>query len=260
MNWTTIEWTDFTWNPVVGCKHGCPYCYAKRFAERGLGEYGKYKKGKRFQPRFFPGRLDEPKQRKRPAKIFVSSMGDLFGDWVPDEWIEAVLDIVRGCPQHTFQFLTKNPDRYYNWFTFDMKNIPDNIWIGAGADNATDAHTRSGTLGFMGAKVKFLSLEPLLENVVEYVEWESLDWVIVGAQTGPGAKKPKKEWVENIISYCRAYDIPVFLKDNLEWPEKIKRGANEQCTAQTAGKKYISLKNILGLRMAYVSPAAMKYQ
>lgn len=260
MNKTKIEWCDYTWNPVTGCLHECEYCYARRIARRFGGEsatwnlqyatkycnlklykscgYGFYRncsidkpvRNKNdyivpypfaFDPTFHRYRLDEPLGLQKPSKIFVSSMGDLFGEWVPDEWIEQVMNVVKQCPQHTFMFLTKNPYRYYNWFGCD-KNIPQNCWIGASADNANDAHVRSEDLAFMEATVRFISFEPLFEDVVEYVDWDALDWVIVGAQTGPGRKETRKEWVETILSYAEAYNIPVFLKDNLNWPEKIQ--------------------------------------
>lgn len=250
MNKTKIEWCDYTWNPVTGCLHKCEYCYARRIAKRfgkidDSGIIMKYSKGGelseplyyqdrngemrinpypyKFFPTFHKYRLNEPQQVKKPSKIFVSSMGDLFGEWVPDEWIEQVMNVVKQCPQHTFIFLTKNPYRYYNWFGYDIENIPQNCWIGASADNANDTHVRSEELAFMKATVRFISFEPLFDDVVEYVDWDALDWVIVGAQTGPGRKETRKEWVENILSYAEAYNIPVFLKDNLNWPEKIQK-------------------------------------
>lgn len=262
MNNTNIEWTDLTWNPVTGCYHDCEYCYGKRIAHRFLSAYDRKKciehnrkehatiteYGRRiwdipspiydgecrktahpfgYEPTLHRYRLDEPAKRQKPAKIFVCSMADLFGEWVPKNWIESILKIVKQCPQHTFQFLTKNPERYYNYFADPEVPALENWWIGASASICNTAHTRSECLSFMNANT-FMSFEPLHENIVEYTEWGALDWVIVGAQTGPGAKKPKKQWVENIISYCRAYDIPVFLKDNLNWPEKIQEWPEEE--------------------------------
>ncbi len=217
MNRTKIEWCDYTWNPVVGCKHGCPYCYARRFAERGMGEYGLYVKGKRFEPRFFPERLDEPKKVKSRSRIFVCSMGDLFGRWVPKDWIEAVLQTVQACPQHTFMFLTKNPKGMYPF------GFPDNCWVGISADNPRDADNRLAILDGVRAAHTFVSFEPLLGDVCESVHLDGLGWVIVGAQTGPGAVKPQKEWVENIIDEAWLAGVPLFLKDNLQWPERIQQ-------------------------------------
>ena len=241
MNKTKIEWCDYTWNPVTGCYHGCPYCYARRIAIRFKAKErpkeikevllnNKYFERiyvnnsnepfpTGFAPTFHEARLSEPQKLKKPSRIFVVSMGDLFGEWVPDEWIKSVFEACKKAPQHTYYFLTKNTNRYYNYFIDNP--APENWWIGASADNANRAHVRSETLNMMNANT-FLSLEPLLEDVAEFIDWNGLDWVIIGAQTGPESKKPKKEWVENIISYARAYDIPVFLKDNLNWPEKIQ--------------------------------------
>lgn len=136
MNRTNIEWCDYTWNPVTGCLHGCSYCYARRMAKRFGKSEGLPSRppcdcqiGLRyiaqpgevfpagFIPTFYPGRLEEPKKVKKPSRIFTVSMGDLFGEWVSPEWIDAVLQVVRECPQHTFIFLSKNPARYeiYEW-------------------------------------------------------------------------------------------------------------------------------------------------
>ena len=106
MNKTKIEWTNWTWNPVVGCKHNCWYCYGKRIAKRF------FKDNPNYEPKFYPERLKEPYTLKKPSKIFVCSMADLFGDWVKMNWIERVIKVVKENPQHTFQFLTKNPKRY----------------------------------------------------------------------------------------------------------------------------------------------------
>jgi protein gp37 len=240
VNRTNIEWTEFTWNPVVGCKHGCDYCYAKRFAERGLGEYGEYEKGHRFQPRFLPERLEQPTKRQKPAKIFVVSMGDLFGEWVPDYWIEDILSVIKDCPQHIFQFLTKNPERYQEF------EFPENCWLGASVENQDKANERIPKLLQTSNNNRFLSIEPILGRInlklfkghdIKFTRIENgqtvrvnknldtgarLKWIIIGAMTGPGAVKLEKEWVSGIIQQCRAVGIPIFLKDNLDWPEQIQ--------------------------------------
>lgn len=252
MNKSKIEWCDYTWNPITGCYHGCEYCYARRIAHRFggytvSGGYTRYtpfpgelcaldgplfiardddKTYKapypyRFIPTFYKYRLDEPQKIKNPSKIFVSSMGDLFGEWVPEEWIKEVFKACHRAPQHTYMFLTKNPDRYYNYFADSKKPAPKNWWVGASASICNTAHTRSESLNFMNANT-FLSLEPLHENVAKYIEWEGIDWLIIGAQTGSGAIKPKKEWVQRIIDQAREHKKPLFLKDNLGWPEKIQ--------------------------------------
>lgn len=182
-----------------------------------------------FEPTFHKYRLDEPKKIKKPARIFVCSMADLFGDWIPDEWILEVLKVVEKCPQHTFFFLTKNPSKYYSF------KFPDNAWVGASAVNRPDekvqymddgsfivttAHCIADTMAFLLRS--FLSIEPLLNDVAADIDFDFIDWVIVGAQTGPGAVPPKPEWVQKIIDACRAVGVPIFLKNNLKWPEKIQ--------------------------------------
>jgi protein gp37 len=178
MQKTKIEWTDYTWNPVTGCLHNCPYCYAKRIAMRFDGH---------FKPRFRSGRLND-KMPKKPSKIFVCSMSDLFGDWVKKEWIDAVLKVVNENPQQTFQFLTKNPKRYSE-FTF-----PQNCWLGVTID-----YPNQGKIDELKKKdnYKFISFEPLLGDM-SGLDLSGIDWVIVGAMTGSGAIKPRKEWIDNI--------------------------------------------------------------
>jgi protein gp37 len=217
LNRTEIEWCAYTWNPVVGCKHGCPYCYARRFAERGLGEYGQHPRGKRFEPRFLPERLDGPKSVRRPSRIFAVSMGDLFGDWVPDLWIGRILARTVTEFRHTFIFLTKNPGRLagFDW--------PDNAWVGTTVTNQQDANERIPLLWKCNARVKFVSIEPLIGGIDLEELSGFIDWIIIGAMTGPGAVKPKQDWVQHIIEGAQWHGIPVFLKSNLEWPDEIQQ-------------------------------------
>ena len=198
MNKTKIEWTDFSWNPVTGCHHGCEYCYARALANR-IG-YG-------FGPRFWPNRLHDPLKIKRCSKIFVSSMGDLFGEWVPQEWINAVLDIVRQAPRHSFQFLTKNPERLSSqeWRT--------NAWVGASAVTQAMADRAIVALSNVRASVRFLSCEPLHEMID--LGDICLDWLIIGAQTGPAAFQPERKWVDRLLDFAAERHTPVFLKPNL---------------------------------------------
>ena len=126
MNRTRIEWTDFTWNPVTGCLHDCDYCYARKLTVRFPANFPSG-----FAPAFHPERLGQPCRVKRSSRVFVCSMADLFGAWVPDDWIGAVFDAVRSCPRHTFQFLTKNPARYASL------DLPANAWYGTTVDRAS---------------------------------------------------------------------------------------------------------------------------
>ena len=139
MNRSNIEWCQWTWNPVTGCKHGCPYCYARGIARRFPKAFPNG-----FEPTFHESRLDEPEKLKKPAHIFAVSMGDLFGEWVPKEWIERVVGVIHGCPQHTFTVLTKNPRRAVDWFA--DKPSPRNLMIGTsivGADPEQEGFTES---------------------------------------------------------------------------------------------------------------------
>jgi len=246
MNRTNIEWCDYSWNPVTGCLHGCPYCYARRMAKRfgrakdlcncmkHLLAYGNFPKQCKckinlkiacpgevfpagFTPTFYPSRLDEPKKLKKPAKIFTVSMGDLFGEWVPQQWIDAVLQVVRECPQHIFIFLTKNPARYedYEW--------PANCWLGTTVESSYTA-SRLVCMSKIKAAVRFVCFEPLLGPVAKFdlENLKDMHWVIIGAQTGPGAQTPDAEWIQTIIGQAKAYNVPLFLKDNLNWPEALR--------------------------------------
>lgn len=261
MNKSKIEWCDYTWNPITGCLHGCDYCYARRQTNRFKGElypnkvyaiencslklykstgHGFYenhdiekpvknKEGRivpypfGFKPTFHRYRLDEPKKLKRSSRIFVVSMGDLFGEWVPDEWIEEVFKACEAAPQHTYMFLTKNPVRYAELCHKGILRDKENFWYGT-------TRTTSFTSSFVKPKgdntkySTFFSIEPLQKawEVNPYGWFDSTQWVIVGAQTGTGAKPPKPEWVQSIIDQCRAAGVPIFLKNNLNWPEKIQ--------------------------------------
>ena len=208
MNRTKIDWTDFTWNPWVGCRHGCEYCYARVVNDR-------YHIIKIWtQPEYFPQRLGDPARRKKPSKIFVGSMTDQFGPWVDDKSIINILAVVRSCPQHVFQFLTKYPERMRQF------EFPDNAWVGTTVDHCSNAE-RSVHLSQVKARIRFISFEPLLSEMT-VVPLDGISWVIIGAMTGKEPISPKKSWVANIIGSVRARHIPVFLKKNLSWPETIQ--------------------------------------
>lgn len=256
MNKTKIDWCDYTWNVVTGCKHDCTYCYAKRIANRfggasethyneTVGTECQWETGSTgeihvleeavfdvdrgrnapypfyFDPTFHRYRLDEPQRVKVPQKIFVVSMGDLFGAWVPDEWIEQVFKACQQAPQHTYLFLTKNPYRYMQLHLQGKLPQNSNFWYGT-------TLTGQGKLPFncLDFRQTFVSIEPLLGDMSAKFPFTNIQWAIVGAQTGPGATKPKPEWVERIIDQCRGAGVPLFLKDNLMWHEKIQEFPN----------------------------------
>jgi len=201
-----IEWTDYTWSPVTGCKHGCSYCYANRIAQRIYLE--------KFEPTFRPERLKEPSKLKTPSKIFVCDMADLFGDWVDEEWIEAVMASINKAPWHIYQFLTKNPARYSGW------SFGNNCWLGTTIDRPEVQHERWNAMAAAKAKVKFISFEPLLGPMrVEELGMSALDWIIIGELTGKAMTQEEihqvRVWAEEIIDQAKELNIPVFVKNAL---------------------------------------------
>jgi len=295
-NKSNIEWCTHTWNPVTGCYHGCPYCYARGKARRFAGHHysagcnfnayrqastthiipyddAQYlyepelsKNGKvlmaqvrprfamdaplkyltkrnklinapypfGFCPTFHRYRLDDPARHKKPATVFVGSMADLFGEWVPDEWIERVFEACAAVPWHAYLFLTKNPERYYKLLESEAREwiCGDNIWLGSTVTNTKDTFLPSTP----GVNFKtFISIEPLLEQLPPLTA-PYPDWLIVGAMTGNGSAKhqPKREWIESICADADRVGIPLFMKESLlpimgeaemrqEWPAELRR-------------------------------------
>jgi len=195
MNRTKIEWCDYTWNPVVGCKFGCKYCYAKKINDRFhiIPDF--------TDPQFFSERLIEPSLVKKPSKIFVVSMGDLFGPWVDIDWIYQVIEVCKQNPQHTFMFLTKNRVGY-NGFDF-----PDNCMLGITLTMGSQKNIDDFV--YFSSGKRFISIEPILGGF-EGIKFTGIDLVIVGAMTGPNPVIPKKEWIESI-----KHDN-IFYKDNIK--------------------------------------------
>ena len=195
MNKSNIEWTQFTSNPIRGkCRHACPYCYAERIRVRFKQPAG---------VSWHPEELENIEQRKKPATIFMGSMHDIFGHWIPNEWIKRILQSAISSPQHTFIFLTKNPKRFSGWV------FPDNCWCGY-TDDGTRDYRNWIYLRYLPNT--FVSLEPLIGNTVN-LNMSLINALIIGAMTGPAAIKPDRKLVEKIIE--KAGDRPVFLKNNL---------------------------------------------
>ncbi len=204
-----IDWAWWSWNPVTGCLNDCRYCYARGIATRFGGSTG-------FLPKFHPERLCAAINTRVPKSVspwsrsvFVCSMADLFGDWVPQEWIDAVLERVRAAQQWTFIFLTKNPKRLptITW--------PDNAWVGATVDVQARVRATEEAFAALRAPVRFVSCEPLQERVV-FTRPELLDWLIVGAKSMGGRKvQPEWGWVEVLTSQARDVGAGVYMKPNL---------------------------------------------
>jgi protein gp37 len=215
---SSIEWTESTWNPVTGCEKvspGCAHCYAERFAERFRGVPGHpYEQG--FDLRLWHDRLELPLRWKRPRLIFVNSMSDLFHPSVPDEFVLDVFDVMRRAEQHKFQVLTKRPERAASLTERLLWSA--NIWMGTSVENQRFT-IRTRYLRGTGAAVKFLSCEPLLGPLD--LDLSGIDWVIVGGESGPGARPMRFDWARDIKDQCRTADVPFFFK---QWGAHDERG------------------------------------
>ncbi len=234
MSRTKIEWTDFTWNPVTGCLHRCPYCYGEKIAKRFKKLYPNG-----YKPTFHPERLREPFKVSRnfrsrnpnlsegAAMIFTVSMGDLFGSWMLEDrrfWVYSVFntiwDIYRSSPllwpRHQFQILTKAPQ---NIEFLLVDRIPPNVWIGTTVEDQSKTWRIEHIQNLKHHGIKFVSFEPLLGPIE--VDLSGIDWVIIGAQTNP-YRPPDPGWVQGLIVRAKDAGAAVFLKDNLRWPFKIQ--------------------------------------
>ena len=261
-----IEWCDSTWSPVTGCYHDCEYCYARRIANRFGAHIKNYNyemvhdleykwetttyqddfvtvESKRacpypfdFEPTFHRYRLNEPQKWKKPQTIFVCSMADLFGKWVPDEWIQEVFSACEKAKQHRYLFLTKNPGRYCDLERAGIIPHGNNFWFGATYDhsnwNGERVSGRPETFSYNGKMVhdagdwyfpaypkknRFISFEPLLYDIGTDIGSTGGEWHIIGAETGnrKGKVECKREWVEHIVKWSDENGIPVFMKDSL---------------------------------------------
>ena len=205
-----IEWTDSTWNPVTGCTKvspGCKHCYAERLSYRlqAMGNPS-YRNG--FELTTHERMLEVPLKWKQPHRIFVNSMSDLFHEKVPRDFIQSVFDVMRLASWHTFQVLTKRSGRLRD--LSEEIDWPDNVWMGVSVENQ-DYTFRIGDLARTDAHVKFLSLEPLL-GPLQLVDLSGIDWVIVGGESGPGARPMEEEWVLDIRDQCVASGVAFFFK------------------------------------------------
>ncbi len=225
---STIEWTEMTWNPVTGCSkvsQGCKHCYAERMAKR-LQAMGlpRYRDG--FKVTLHDDLVDLPLRWNSPRVVFVNSMSDLFHEQVPTGFIERIFSVMRRCPQHTFQVLTKRSQRLRQ--VAEELPWPHNVWMGVSVENEKVIH-RIIDLQHVPAAVRFLSLEPLLGPLPK-LELEGVHWVIVGGESGPGARPMCKSWVESILAQCTQYKIPFFFK---QWGGVRKRRTGRMLNGRT---------------------------
>lgn len=227
-----IEWTDATWNPVRGCKKispGCTHCYAETFAERFRGVPGHpYEQG--FDLKLVPEKISEPLRWKTPKMIFVNSMSDLFQEGVSDDYIVDVVRVMELANWHTYQILTKRSERMRDLLTTKLKSASQqsHIWWGVSVENQKHGIPRINHLVDSAAKVKFLSIEPLLESL-GLITLQGIDWVIVGGESGAGARPMKSEWVIEIRDQCERDAVPFFFK---QWG-----GVNKKTTGRLLEEK-----------------------
>jgi len=212
MNKTKIEWCDYTWNPVTGCKHGCPFCYARKIANRFDGTKA-FPNG--FKPTFHPERLVEPVKMKKPQVIFVVSMGDLFGEWVPEWWIDEVIRACNSAPWHTYIFLTKNPVRLRS-FLHNTFTPQENIWFGTSCGENDDSWYRTGFISDIAGYGwnTLLSVEPLKTPCPFPLDDLKIKWGIIGMQTNP-LIPCNPEVINTIVRNFQGRNIPVFMKDSV---------------------------------------------
>jgi protein gp37 len=218
MNASGIDYLDYAWNPVTGCLHGCEYCWARKMAKRFYVKSYTTRYEKRehvdFKPTFHPDRLDWPKNTKKPGRVGVVFMGDLFGDWVPDEWIEQVFKACEAAPWHTYLFLTKNPKRYLHIDNAIFNKYSNwRFGLSATGEGVVESVVNS-YLASPPTPLNFTSLEPFNEWSEFHQVHPATGWLIVGAQTQP-LKLPEKEWVLDIRKQCKDLGIPLFEKKNL---------------------------------------------
>lgn len=257
MNKSAIDWCDFSWNPITGCRRGCEYCYARNQARRFCGDTRLHKSSAQlqaangpagkiytlaapfktdrgqtcafpagFEPTLHEYRLPDPAKKKKPASIFVCSMADLFAPGIPDEWIDRVFGACKAAPQHNYMFLTKSPERYItlaNAGKLPTREERPNFWYGTTVTKFDDPF-------FGGADTynTFVSVEPISSAIdIGRVLFAGVRWVIVGAETGyrEGKVAPELGWIKHIVDTCRGRGVPVLLKDSAElravWPGEL---------------------------------------
>ena len=211
-----IEWTEQTWNPTTGCTKvspGCKNCYAKSMATRlqAMGVAG-YDNG--FRLSLVPERIKQPLLRHKPTVYFVNSMSDLFHEKIPDSYLARVFSVIRDTPQHTYQILTKRPTRMQRYF--EGQAVPDNVWLGVSVENRRHGIPRIDCLRNVNATVRFISAEPLLEDLCD-INLADIHWMIVGGESGAKARPMKNEWVAHIQKQCLDSGTAFFFKQWGAW-------------------------------------------
>jgi protein gp37 len=230
---SSIEWTDATWNPVRGCTKispGCKHCYAETFAERFRGVKGHpYEQG--FDLRLVPEKLAEPLRWRTRKMIFVNSMSDLFHESIPDDYISAVAKVMVSAPWHTYQVLTKRAGRLRDLLssTLSFAARQSHVWWGVSVEDRKYGLPRIEELRASNAAVRFLSVEPLLEDLGK-LDLRGIHWVIVGGESGPGARPMEKDWVLSLRDQCKKARVSFFFK---QWGGVRKSAAGRRLQGRT---------------------------
>lgn len=225
---SSIEWTDATWNPVTGCSKvsaGCQFCYAERLAFR-LQAMGQPRYSDGFSVRLHHDLLDLPRRWRTPRLVFVNSMSDLFHEEVPLPFVRRTFQTMVECPQHVFQILTKRSKRLKE--SAAVLPWPENVWMGVSVEDSRVLSRIEDLLG-VPAAVRFLSCEPLI-GPLDVLPLDGIDWVIVGGESGPGARPMRREWVLSVMRQCRSRRIPFFFK---QWGGARKRAAGRRLNGRT---------------------------
>ena len=226
-NKTQIEWTEQTWNPTTGCtkiSSGCKHCYAEAMADRlhAMGANG-YENG--FSLSLMPDRLDQPLKRKKPTIFFVNSMSDLFHESIPFKYIDKVFSVISKTPQHTYQVLTKRSSRMNEYFT--NRVVPSNAWLGVTVEDVSDGIPRIYDLQHIDAKTRFLSCEPLLEDL-GIIDLSGIHWVICGGESGKNARPMNEQWAMSLKNQCQRSKTAFFFKQWGSWGDDgIKRNKKD---------------------------------
>ena len=231
-----IEWTEQTWNPSTGCikvSEGCKNCYAETMANRlqAMRANG-YENG--FEFSLMPGRLIQPELKKTPTKYFVNSMSDLFHEKMPFSYLDQIFEVINNTPQHTYQILTKREEIMLDYY--GSRKLSENVWMGVTVENVKSIK-RIECLRKVNAKIRFLSIEPLLEDLGK-INLENIHWVIVGGESGAKARPMKQEWVLNIQKQCEEQNTAFFFKQWGTWGADGVRRSKKSNGRELQGKVY----------------------
>jgi protein gp37 len=246
-NQSEIEWTEQTWNPTAGCTKvspGCKHCYAEKMAKRlqAMGTPG-YENG--FRLSLVPERLAQPLRRRQPTLYFVNSMSDLFHEDIPYSYLDQIFDVVSLTPQHTYQVLTKRAERLAAYS--HRKKLPGNLWLGVSVEDRSHGLPRIDALRLVSATVRFVSAEPLLEDLGD-IDLDGIHWVIVGGESGPQARPMQPEWVDNIKRRCDEAGTAFFFKQWGGWGADGRRRSKRANGRIYLGQTWDAMPNADGLR------------